>query len=117
MLQNQGNGYFQAEITRARTEEPQDASQVETSDGGEKEDLEAGTNTGFWFGWDMWAQQRRLIGLKQGIQHYGAVKARWTMALQHTSKVNSPWLAGRQEDLLEGVKDIKECLWREVPGR
>ena len=47
MLQNQGNGYFQAEITRARTEEPQDASQVETSDGGEKEDLEAGTNTGF----------------------------------------------------------------------
>jgi hypothetical protein len=23
-----------------------------------------------------WAQQRRVIGLKQGIEHYGAVKAR-----------------------------------------
>jgi hypothetical protein len=25
---------------------------------------------------DIWAQQRRAIGLKQGIQHYGAVKSR-----------------------------------------
>ena len=25
---------------------------------------------------DMWAQQCRVIGLKQGIEHYGAVKAR-----------------------------------------
>lgn len=25
---------------------------------------------------DMWAQQRRVIGLKQGIEHYRAVKAR-----------------------------------------
>jgi hypothetical protein len=30
---------FQAEIARARTEEPRDASQVETLDEGEKEDL------------------------------------------------------------------------------
>jgi hypothetical protein len=39
---------------------------------------------------DIWAQQRRGIGLKQGIQHHGAVKARRTMALRHTSQVKPP---------------------------
>jgi hypothetical protein len=40
-LQNQGNSYFQAEITRTRTEEPRDASQVRTLEECEKETLVA----------------------------------------------------------------------------
>lgn len=40
-LQNQGRSHFQAEITRTRTEEPRDASQVRTLDEGEKKILVA----------------------------------------------------------------------------
>lgn len=40
-LQNQGDSYFQAEITRTRTEEPRDASQVRTLDEFEKKTLVA----------------------------------------------------------------------------
>jgi hypothetical protein len=51
---------------------------------------------------ETWAQQCRVIGLKQGIQHYGArSQLKWT---RHGS------LDLENEGLLEGVKDMKEMF-------